>query len=131
MIEGEDWPIVHYSQIFVGKSMMDAATQAIYQEILRVARSGGITTYADIAPLAELDMSLLHHRTRIGSILGEISRAEHRAGRPMLSAVVILADRNRPGQGFFRLAKTLGLHTGGDELQFWVQELQRVHDYWS
>ena len=110
---------------------MDAVTQAIYQEILRVARGRDITFYADIAPLADLDMSLPNHRERIGSILGEISRAEHRSGRPMLSAVVILVEGNRPGQGFFRLAEELGLYTGGDEDQFWIQELNRVHDHWS
>ena len=110
---------------------MDQVIQTIYEKILSLAKNRSTAYYSDIAPLAGLDMSVPIHRERIGSILGEISRAEHQAGRPVLSAVVISVEGNRPGQGFFRLAEERDLYTGGDEDRFWVQELNRLFDYWS
>ena len=103
-------------------------TQAVYEEILRVARSRGITYYSDVAPLAGLNMDSPADRNHISRILGDISTTEHQGGRPLLSAVVILRDENRPGRGFFSLAQELGLYDG-DDVQYWTQELQRVHDW--
>lgn len=104
--------------------------EQIYRTLIDVARSGRYTTYAEIAPLAGLDMPLQADRTEIGRILGEISTFEHSQGRPLLSAVVIHSDNNMPGEGFFRLARQLNLHTGTDDLQFFIQELRKVHEYW-
>ena len=105
--------------------------EAIYERLKAVAMAGSVTTYADIAPMAGLDMSNPDHRNRIGEILGEISSAEHAQGRPMLSAVVIQKDNNIPGSGFFTLAKQLGLYSGADDVVFFVKELRRVHNYWT
>ena len=110
---------------------MDAGAEAIYDKLREVAKSRGITYYSEIAPLASLSMGSPGDRERIARILGDISTAEHQAGRSLLSAVVIRKEENSPGSGFFVLAKDLGLHDGGDDFRFWVQELQRVHDYWS
>ena len=90
-----------------------------------------MVNYSDVAPLVGLDMDSPKDRNRIADILDAISRAEHRAGKPLLSAVVIRRDKNMPGAGFFSLAKKLGLHETGDDFQYWFQELRRVHDYWS
>lgn len=105
--------------------------QGIYEELKRVAKEQRLTNYADIAPLAGLSMDDPTDRNRIADILGEISRFEHEQGRPMLSAVVILRDENIPGQGFFSLAKELGLYSAGDNFMFFVNELRRVHAEWS
>jgi hypothetical protein len=106
--------------------------QAIYEKILRVAKDKRVTYYSDIAPLAGLNMSSEIDRIKMGQILDEISRSENLAGRPLLAAVVILKKReNIPGEGFFTFAKNLGLYNGGDDLQYWAQELDRVHRYWS
>lgn len=110
---------------------MGAETQAIYDKIREVAKSRGVTYYSEIAPLAGLSMDSPGDRVRISQILGDISEAEHRAGRPLLSAVVIRLEKNSPGQGFFGLANDLGLHDGIDDFWFWLQEIQRVHDCWS
>lgn len=110
---------------------MDESTATIYQELTKVAQSGNITYYSDIAPLVGLDMGLPPDRNRIADILDEISRDEHANGNPLLSAVVILKDENIPGQGFFTLAGSLNLYAGDDKVQFWIQELRRVHNHWS
>ena len=110
---------------------MDSGTEAIYQELLLVAKGSNLTNYSDIAPLAGLDMGLPPDRNSMASILDEISRSEHENGRPLLSAVVVLKGENIPGEGFFSLAKDLRLHDGSDDVVFWVREVQRVHNYWS
>ena len=110
---------------------MDAGAEAIYDKLREVAGSRGVTYYSEIAPLAGLNMDSPGDRERISHILGDISTAEHHAERPLLSAVVIRIEENSPGSGFFGLAKDLGLHNGDDDFRYWVQELQRVHDYWS
>ena len=110
---------------------MLTGTQTIHEELLRVAKSGAFVTYSDIAPLGSLNMDFLPDRNKMGDILDGISVAEHKAGRPLLAAVVIRKDKNMPGTGFFDLAKSLGLYNVGDDLGYWVEESRRVHDYWS
>ncbi len=103
----------------------------ILEKIKAVARAQGATAYSDIAPLAGLDMSSPDDRNTLAEILCEISRQEHAQGRPMLSAVVIHRENNIPGQGFFTLARELGLYSGNNDLIFFGKELRRVHDFWK
>ena len=110
---------------------MDADTQTIHDELLRVARNGCITYYSKIAPLIGLSMELPQDRDRLGEILGSISTREHNCGRPLLSAVVVLMEKNIPGDGFFTLARALGTRQGNDDTMYWLGELRRVHDYWA
>lgn len=105
--------------------------QQIYDKLKAIARAGDITTYSDIAPLANLDMSKQDDRNRIAQILGEISTFEHQNGRPMPSAVVIHKENNIPGQGFFTLANELGIYKQRNDVLFFVNELRCVHDYWK
>lgn len=78
--------------------------QILYDRLLQVARAGDVTRYSDVAPLVGLDMSLEPDRAEIGVLLDEISMFEFGNGHPLLSAVVIRANDNIPGDGFFRLA---------------------------
>ena len=60
-------------------------------------------------------------------ILGEISTYEHEHSRPMLSVLVFHADDGMPGDGFFNLARKLGvLHGRSDdaEADFFALELK-------
>ena len=105
--------------------------QAIHQELIRVAEDRRYVHYSDVAPLAGLNMDLPQDRNELSNILDDISLAEHNAGRPLLSAVVIRKDRNMPGDGFFVLARDLELHRRGDDLLYWWEELMRVHTHWA
>lgn len=108
--------------------------QRIYERLIQVARDETTIPYRDVAPLADLDMSRADHRNQMAAILDEISRAEHEAGRPLLSAVVVHAEGDEtagiPGQGFFTMARSLGLYDGRDRVTFFARELTRVHDEW-
>ena len=110
---------------------MDEKTKIIYEKITQVAKGGGITHYSDIAPLVGLSMDSPGDRTIMSTILDKISMSEHENAKPLLSAVVILKEKNIPGDGFFTMAQGVGLYDGIDEVQFWVKELRRVHDYWT
>lgn len=100
-------------------------------QLREVARRRETTTYQPIANALGVDLDQDSERGRLGRILGDISRAEHAEGRPLLSAVVVLGSSNVPGNGFFDLARELGVHTGDDDLAFFAVELRRVHDYWA
>ena len=104
---------------------------AILERLTEVARRGEITSYAEIARLAHVDLDNPHFGAVIGRLLDEINRAEHAAGRPLVSAVVVSKERNMPGPGFFDCARTLGLYRDGDDLGYWVEELGRVHRHWA
>lgn len=105
--------------------------QAIYQRLIEVARSEDpVVNYAAIAPLAGLSMDDPSDRNRLAAILDEINAHEVEGGRPLLSAVVVLAGSDRPGKGFFECARRLGRYTDGDGLAFWMRELKRVQAYW-
>jgi hypothetical protein len=104
--------------------------KTIHEKLKEIARTQDITTYSDIAPLAGLDMGSQDDRNRIAGILGEISRYEHTLGHPMLSVVVVHKANNIPGQGFFTLARELGLYRGNDDLLFFTEELRKVHEFW-
>jgi hypothetical protein len=102
----------------------------IYDKLCAIAKAQEVTTYGEIAPLAGLDMGNPADRHRITQLLSEISTEEHRIGRPMLTAVVVYRENNMPGPGFFALARNLGLYHGGNDLRFFVGELERVHAFW-
>lgn len=65
-----------------------------------------------------------------GTLLGEISTAEYRAGRGMLTAIVVHKTGDRkPGAGFYECAEALGLDTS-DIDRLWVDQLNYVNTYW-
>ncbi|MSQ07617.1 MAG: hypothetical protein EXR54_10030 [Dehalococcoidia bacterium] len=102
----------------------------IYAELQRAARSGGVTHYSSVAPLLGVSIGDPAGRLRVAELLKEISTAEHAAGRPLLSAVVVMKGKKLPGAGFFGLAQRVGLYDGADPRAFWRREVQRVWDYW-
>ena len=99
----------------------------IYHKLIDVARAGEIISYNDIGKIRNL-----RGRSReLFQVLDYINRYEHQQGHPMLSAVVISTVKNLPGMGFFKLARNLGVYQESSNLLFWVNELHRVHDFWS
>jgi hypothetical protein len=104
---------------------------ALLERLQTIARERDTVYYSELAPLLGIDTGDPHFAARIGRILDEVNYAEHAAGRPLLSAVVISKDTGMPGEGFFTCARDLRRYTGRDDLAYWVEELRRVHDYWS
>ena len=104
--------------------------ERIAARLRAVARTGRTVTYNDLAAVAGWDMDDPAAASEVAGILRAISTAEHEAGRPLLSAVVVGAKTERPGKGFFKLAQRLGRYDGGADGAFFAQELRRVHAHW-
>jgi len=107
--------------------------EIIHEKLKELARVRGIITYNDLNKELNLGLNFDNpgDRRKIGEILGEISDYEARQEQRMLSAVVYSQQDNKPGEGFFTLARELGFFHGDDELAFWINELQKVWDIWS
>ena len=112
--------------------------QGIYNRLIELARAvpGQLTTYSDIAPLADLSMSNDADRDRISALLDEIFLHEVNQGRPLLTAIVVhRGNNNTPGEGFFSTATDIGRFNGSRDplarLEFWVRQVQEVHNYWA
>jgi hypothetical protein len=108
----------------------------IYNRLVELARAERLTTYSEIAPLADLSMDNDADRDAISGILMEIARHEETQGRPMLTAIVVhYGSDNNPGEGFFAAANEFGRYGGSRDpfarLEFWVQEVKAVHRHWA
>jgi hypothetical protein len=65
----------------------------------RWARRRSTVFYKDVASFLN-DTRVKPQSRAMREVLTEISMAEHAAGRPLLSAVVVRTDTRRPGKGF-------------------------------
>jgi hypothetical protein len=64
--------------------------------------------------------------SRLPQFLAEISMEEAKAGRGMMTALVVRKNGDRmPGQGFFELAGRLGYDVSDPE-KFWIEQVNKV-----
>jgi hypothetical protein len=69
--------------------------------------------------------------SRLPQFLAEISMEEAKAGRGMMTALIVRKnDDQRPGAGFFELAERLGYDVSDPE-KFWIEEVNRVFASWQ
>lgn len=68
----------------------------------------------------------------IGTTIGNVSRWEHEHGRPLLSALVVLAGERHASDGFAGLGRELGYEIlPGQERAFWRSQVEEVVRYWN
>ena len=108
----------------------------IRERLIQIARFQNLISYDDLNRQLDLglDFTSPQDRDLIGHWLGEISEHEVRAGRHMLSAVVVHKEGESfgdPGKGFYDFAQELGIYSGDGNLEFWAQEVKWLHEYWS
>ncbi len=108
----------------------ETAKEEMRQILVERARLRGMIPYSDLVSRIET-IQMTPDSSALAHMLGEISEAGDGSGRGMLSVIVVhkVGDM-QPGPGFFQLAKKLGRDTS-DILVCWVDELKRVHGYWS
>ena len=105
---------------------------AIRERLIVAAKRGEVVHYADLAKATGREMKGPNWAVHIGRILGRISSEEAKAGRPLLSVIVVSRDTGLPGAGFFNLGKELHLvQPGEDEDAFTRRQTRRVYDYWQ
>ena len=98
--------------------------------MIAVAARRRVIAYSDlVAEIHTLDLE--PKSEHLAHMLGEISTAEHEAGRGMLTVVVVHKHGDQmPGPGFFQLARSLDRDTR-DREAFWIRELEKVYRAWS
>jgi hypothetical protein len=116
----------------------DEARRQCRDALINQARSGHLITYGNLVkeiPAVEwAEGAYTGHGSMIGLLLGQVSAGEWLEDRPLLSAMAINADLNRPSQPFFTFARDdLGVRIGTSDEQedrWWYAEVNRCQDYW-
>jgi hypothetical protein len=71
------------------------------------------------------------HDSRLPDFLAEISTEESKAGRGMITALVVKKNGDqKPGVGFFQLAQRLGYDVSDCE-KFWIEQVNKVFASWQ
>lgn len=100
------------------------------EALIAVAARRRVIAYSDLVTKIR-SLNLEPHSDHLAHMLGEISTAEHEAGRGMLTVVVVHKHGDQmPGPGFFQLARSLG-HVTKDQEAFWIGEMEKVYGAWS
>ncbi|HEX9012757.1 MAG TPA: hypothetical protein VF813_04550, partial [Anaerolineaceae bacterium] len=74
--------------------------QQTYERLVETACSGRTITYDDLAREIGLDILNCDDRQELVRILEAIAFRENAAGRPLLTAVVVIPEIRYPGKGF-------------------------------
>ena len=108
----------------------EAAKAEAREAMIAVAARESVTAYSEL--VEKITTCRLEPQSpQLAHMLGEISTDEHRAGRGMLTVVVVHKTGDlMPGPGFFKLACSLG-HLVDEREAFWIRELKMVCANWS
>ncbi len=95
------------------------------------AANRALITYTELSERIET-ADVPPFRGSLPDILGEVSVSEVKAGRGMLSCLVVAKADHSPGRGFFGLAGELYKPDKvADEFKFWREETAKVCNYWK
>jgi Arc/MetJ-type ribon-helix-helix transcriptional regulator len=94
--------------------------RAVMQE---VAETGSLITYEELC-----ERIGAYTPRSCGPLITEVALEDYRAGRGMLSAVVVRKDTRMPGDGFFEAAEAELAEGLPDRTAFWKDELARVYE---
>jgi hypothetical protein len=113
----------------------DAAWNAAKSEgkaaLAKCVRGRDVIAYSDFIKHVRAITFTNAHDSRLPYFLEEISVEEDRAGRGMLTALVVHKSGDyKPGPGFFELAKKLGRDTK-DIDKCWIGELKTIYAAWK
>ncbi len=102
-----------------------------YRELIHAARSHKLLTYRPFIDILKLRPGN-YAQSQVGQLLAELGEDVHRAGFPILTAIIANQSTHLPGDGFFDLAQGLGkLPIGLDangKKAFWDAEVGRVFE---
>ena len=110
-------------------SEWQASKDEAREAMIRVAQAAATISYADLVDEIE-SIRFKPHDFLLFHLLGQISTAESEQGRGMPTVVVVRREDGLPGEGFFELARELGLDPSNRD-EFWVSEINRVYSIWK
>lgn len=111
--------------------------EIVRNKLIETARRKTTITYQQLSDSCKLGLIMSESefaRAEIGRILGEISRFEHEAGRPLLSSLVISKGDNYQGDGFYKLCEELGFGPWKklrDDIAFEMGQMNAAMEFWS
>jgi hypothetical protein len=113
----------------------DAAWEAAKAEgkatLAECARAKKMISYTDFMHHIRSISFETPRDTRLPQLLAEISTEEAKAGRGMMTALVVRKNSDQmPGGGFFELAERLGYDVSDPE-KFWLEEVNKVFASWQ
>jgi hypothetical protein len=113
----------------------DAAWQAAKAEgkaaLAECARAKKMISYTDFTHQICAISLETPYDPRLPHFLAEISTEEAKAGRGMMTALVVRKNGDqRPGGGFFELAERLGYDVSDPE-KFWIDQVDKVFASWQ
>lgn len=77
------------------------------------ASEWGLFNYSHISHyLQGLNIIAEPYTKKLFELLGDVSEREHNIGCPLVSVIVVNKETSIPGEGFFKLAKELGVFQG-------------------
>ena len=107
--------------------------EVVYNSLVNAARSRSRVFYWELARLLASLPDDPEQSANVSAVLRDVAAAEHRAGRPLLTALAV-TGKSIPGNVFFISARELGLLTStepAEEMRFWMEEERRVYEAWS
>jgi hypothetical protein len=110
-----------------------SAYQVVYDRLVNAARQRSRVFHSEVRGLLESMPGDALLRPDVDEVLAQIASDEHRAGRPLLTALVV-TGKSIPGNIFFSSARDLGVLSSSDpaeEMRFWMAEEARVYDTWA
>lgn len=110
----------------------DRTTEEVKRVLARRAQDRSLITYSELAGKIRTER-FIPNSNRLSSILTAISLAEEKAGRGLLSAVVIQKVKRGigiPGVGFFKLPRVSRCDQSSWR-RCWERERDRVYRYWG
>ena len=118
----------------VKRGFSDAAWEAAKAQgkaaLAQCARAEKMISYTDFIHHICLISFETPYDSRLPRFLAEISTEEAKAGRGMMTALVVRKNRDRrPGGGFFELAERLGYDVSDPE-KFWLEQVNKVFASW-
>ena len=95
------------------------------------ARNRRMISYIDFMSQIRSISFTTPHDSRLPQFLAEISTEEAEARRGMMTALIVKKNGDqRPGTGFFELARRLGYDVSDFE-KFWIEEVNKVFASWQ
>ena len=107
--------------------------QLLYEKLVSAARNGHQVFHAEVTEILADPSGDGPTNEEITRLLREIAEDEHRAGRPLLTALV-LTGKGIPGNVFFATARDLDKLASADaaeEMRFWMAEKAKVYETWK
>ena len=119
--------------VYMSSSATAKYKDRIRQDLIKLAKAGRSISYGDLAAPYNMDP---HYE--LPAVLGLICEEDHLRNNqvPMISCLVgsMLDPKTKhyvPGQGFFKLAETLGKENVFDQDTFLKAERARTFNFWK